>query len=115
MVERPIKKSDRQAVDSKSDVVSEVKETEGGSKERRLDDITRSSEERKTPRLFGGKIKPREEVTQSAVGFAPKQRKSCLMRGPKPTKPKPPCIQETESAPIEESEAETEQETIAEG
>ncbi len=116
MVERPIKKSDRQAVDSKSDVVSEVKETEGGSKERRLDDITRSSEERKTTPSFRGKDQAKGRGKRNQPSDSrPSNVNPALMRGPKPTKPKPPVTQETESAPIEESEAETEQETIAEG
>jgi hypothetical protein len=114
MVERPIKKSERQTVDSKSDVVKPVKQTEGRPVEGSLDEISQSSEERSTTRSFRGKDKTKGRGKRNQQSDSrPSNVNPALMRGPKPTKPKPPVIQETESETTEDSEAETAQETTA--
>jgi hypothetical protein len=100
MVERPIKKSERQTVAQASDVVEDVLETEPSRIEGSLDSITPSPEERKTIRPLQrkdktkGKGKDNQHKDERSSSVNP-----ALMRGPKPTKPKPPVIQE----PVEET------------
>ena len=141
MVERPIKKSDRQAIASNTDVTEAVKETEGQAQEASHDEISPSPSARNTPRpILGkegkdrgtdrdrdrdndrgtdrdrdrdrgrgkgrGKGNQREESRPSNVNPA-------LMRGPKPTKPKPPVLQEPEPETTEVSDTVTEEETTA--
>ena len=141
MVERPIKKSDRQAIASNTDVTEAVKETEGQAQEASHDEISPSPSARNTPRpILGkegkdrgtdrdrdrdrdndrgtdrdrdrgrgkgrGKGNQREESRPSNVNPA-------LMRGPKPTKPKPPVLQEPEPETTEASDTVTEEETTA--
>lgn len=116
MVERPIKKSERQTVAEPSDVVEEVLETEPSSSEGGLGSITQFPEERNTTRPYRAKDKTKgkgkgnqkEDSRSSPVNPA-------LMRGPKPTKPKPPVIKETQSATADDSVTEPGQETTAEG
>jgi len=102
MVERPIKKSERQPIAEPSDA-------EPSSIESSSDADTPSSEGRNTPRPFRGKDKAKgkdkgkEEGRATAVSPA-------LMRGPKPTKPKPPVVKKAES----DSEDEAEQDAVEE-
>jgi hypothetical protein len=124
MVERPIKKSERQTVDSKSDVVKPIKKTERRLDEGNSNETPPSSEERNAPRSFRGKdkTKGRGKRNQQSDG-RPSNVNPALMRGPKPPKSKPPVseepasetVEETESETIEDSDTQTEQETIAEG
>ncbi|HAA31624.1 MAG TPA: hypothetical protein DCE56_32895 [Cyanobacteria bacterium UBA8553] len=111
MVERPIKKSERQVVAPSSDVGEPAKE-KGRPIEKRLDST--NSEERSAPRSFQKKerSKGRGKGNQQESGPAPVN--PALMRGPKPTKPKPPVIQETPEATSEDSVTETPEETSSE-
>src|ERR671932_531688 len=127
MVERPIKKSERQAMASNSDVTETVKENEGQAQEASLDEISPSPSPRNTPRpILGkegkdrgtdrdrdrdkdrgrgkgrGKGNQREESRPSNVNPA-------LMRGPKPTKPKPPVVKEPDPETTEASDTVTEE------
>lgn len=97
MVERPIKKSERQTIAEPSD-------TEPSAIESSSDANTQSSEERSTPKPFRGKdkikgkAKDKEDSRSTPVNLA-------LMRGPKPTKPKPPAIKKAQSEETAEDEA----------
>lgn len=102
MVERPIKKSERQAVASNSDVGEEVQE-KGRPIEERLDSTTSASEERSAPRSFQKKDRAKGRGKKNQQESRPTNVNPALMRGPKPTKPKPPVIQETPEATIEDS------------
>ena len=137
MVERPIKKSDRQNVAASdvveeikkpdrqnvatSDVVQEVLETESSPIEGSPSSITQSSEPRKIILPVVGKDKTRgKDQTRGSRGDQKEDLRStpgnpALARGPKPTKLKPPVIKETQSETTEESVTEAEQETTAEG
>ena len=99
MVERPIKRSERQTVaDAEpSKVIEEVLETEPTAIEGSLD-VTPPPKERNIPRPSRGKD------TTKGKGKGNQQEESrsspmsaALMRGPKPTKPKPPVVKKTES------------------
>ncbi len=103
MVERPIKKSERQAITEPSDVVKQDLETEPSLIEGSLDSITQSPEERNTTRPSPRKDKTKgkgkgnqQEEDRSRLG------NPALMRGPKPTKPKPPVIKETQPETADE-------------
>ena len=133
MVERPIKKSDRQNVAASNaveeikkpehqnvaepnDAVEQVLETESSPTEGSPSPITQSSEPRKIILPVVGKDKTRgkgkgdqKEDLRSTPG------NPALARGPKPTKAKPPVIKETQSVTAEESVTEPEQETTVEG
>ena len=107
MVERPIKKSERQTVAQPSDVVEEVRETEPDTIEGSLESITTKREQPSKTRPFRGKGKGNQQEdsrSKSPVNAA-------LMRGPKPTKAKPPVIKETESQPDSDSDTEPGEET----
>lgn len=116
MVERPIKKSERQTVAQPSDFVQEVPETESRPVEGSRDSIIQSPEDESKTRPFRGRDKTKgkgkgnqqEDERSRAVNPA-------LMRGPKPTKPKPPVSKKTQEATAEDSVTEPGQETTAEG
>ena len=113
MVERPIKKSERQAITPKSNVDEEVKGQERPVEER-LDSTTSISEERSAPRSFQKKDRAKGRGKSNQQESRPSSVNPALMRGPKPTKPKPPVIQETPEATTEDSVTETPEETTAE-
>jgi hypothetical protein len=96
MVERPIKKSSRQ------DVGEEVKGKESPIEER-VDSTTSKAFQRKDRTKGRGKDN-QEDSRNSSVNPA-------LVRGKKPTRPKPPVIQEMSEPTEEDSVTETPQET----
>lgn len=100
MVERPIKKSDRQTV-------AEPSNPEPSPIESSPDTNTQPSEERSTPRPFRGKDKTKgkgkDKEDSRSTAMSP-----ALMRGPKPTKPKPPAIKKAESEGEDAAEETTE-------
>jgi hypothetical protein len=98
MVERPIKKSSRQ------DVGEEVKGKESPIEER-VDSTTSKAFQRKDRTKGRGKDN-QEDSRNSRVNPA-------LVRGKKPTRPKPPVIQEMSEPTEEDSVTETSQETTA--
>lgn len=107
MVERPIKKSERQTVDKPSDGQEEVLETESRPTE---------DEGRGTTRPVRGKEKQKGKGKgNQQEDSSSRQMNLALARGPKPTKPKPPVIKETEEANTEDSVTEPDQQTTAEG
>ena len=115
MVERPIKKSERQIAppSDAGEEIQETQETQPQVLEDNLEAITASPEKRKViPSIPGkekykgkGKGSKREEDT------ATPPMNMALMRGPKPTKPKPPVV--TASPEEIESSSETESELEA--
>lgn len=116
MVERPIKKSDRQIVAEPSDVVEEVLETEASLSEGSPDSTTQAREKRIITLPLAGKDKTKSK----GKGNKQDDERSgpanlALMRGPKPTRPKGPVIKEPQSATAEDSATEPDQETTAEG
>ncbi len=113
MVERPIKKSERQAITPNSDVGQEAKGQERPTEER-IDPTTSASGERSAPRSFQKKDRAKGRGKGNQQESRPASVNPALMRGPKPTKPKPPVIQETPETAIEDSVTETPQETTAE-
>jgi hypothetical protein len=121
MVERPIKKSERQAISESPDAAKEgaAAQTEVSvenppteaqpRKERIIDQPLRGRDKDKT------KGKDRDKGKRGGDDRPP-QVSPALMRGPKPTKPKPPVIkadsaevdesaEDSDSAPVGESEA----------
>lgn len=120
MVERPIKKSERQAVAEPNDDI-EVQETEASTAEGNQD-FTPLPEKQSAPRPLLGKDKSKakgrgKEEKESRSARPPAN--PALMRGPKPTKPKPPVVQETpevspESSVTEPLENEAEPEVTTE-
>ena len=94
MVERPIKKSERQAVAPSSDAGEQVKGKESPIEEP-PDSTSRQSFRRKDKTKGRGK-RHQQDSRPSSVNPA-------LVRGPKPTKPKPPVLLETQE-PITEDE-----------
>ncbi len=115
MVERPIKKSDRQAIAEPSDVVKEVIETEPDLIPGSLESTIQPQEERNTTRpsprkdKTKGKGKENQQEEDRSRSANP-----ALMRGPKPTKPKPPVIKDPQPEATEDSGTEPGQETTAE-
>jgi hypothetical protein len=108
MVERPIKKSERQAVAPNSDVDEQV-QGKGRPIEERLDSTTPRSFQKKDRTKGRGKGNQGDSI-KSNVNPA-------LVRGKKPTKPKPPVLEKTPEPTIEDAVAEapeTPQETTAE-
>lgn len=113
MVERPIKRSDRQAIaDAEpSKVIEEVLETEPTAIEGNLD-VTPPPKERNIPRpsrskdTTKGKGKGNQQEDSRSSPMSP-----ALMRGPKPTKPKPPVVKKTESDAEDEAGDEAEDTT----
>lgn len=107
MVERPIKKSERQAVSPDSNAGEDVQ-----GKERpiakRLDSSTGQSFQKKDRTKGRGKGN-QEEARPSNINPA-------LVRGKRPTKPKPPVLEQEPESTIETEEAipETPQETTVE-
>ena len=98
MVERPIKKSERQAVAPSSDVGEQVK-----GKERPIEeppDSTSGQSFRRQDKTKGRGKRQQQDSRPSNVNPA-------LVRGPKPTKPKPPVLLETQEPIIEEEETST--------
>ncbi len=96
MIERPIKKSDRQAVPQSNDVVEKVIKTE--SLEER--DITLPRKDHKISRKEPQE-RPEPQERQNRQDRQNRQKEEfssrtpvnpALVRGPKPTKPKPPVI-----------------------
>lgn len=115
MVERPIKKSERQIVAEPSDVVEEVLETEASLSEGSPDSTTQAREKRIITLPLAGKDKAKGKGKgnkQDDERSSPAN--PALMRGPKPTRPKGPVIK-PQSASAEDSATEPDQETTAEG
>lgn len=101
MVERPIKKSERQTV-------AEPSNTEPSAIESSSDANTQPSEERSTPRPFRGKDKTKEKGKGKQEDARSTAVNPALMRGPKPSKAKPPLIKKPESeTPEDEADQET--------
>lgn len=115
MVERPIKKSERQAIAEPSDVVKEVVETEPNLMSGSLDSTIPPPAERNTtrpsPRKDKTKGKGKDNQQQEERS---KPANPALMRGPKPTKPKPPVIKDPQPEAAEDSGTEPGQETTSE-
>ena len=105
MVERPIKKSERQTVAPKSDAGEEVKGN-GRSTEERLDSKPSRSFQKKDRKKGRGKGK-QEDSRPSSVNPA-------LVRGPKPQKPKPVVLEETPDTTGEDSVTESTEEATTE-
>jgi hypothetical protein len=138
MVEPPIKKSDKAKAEESSTspkateasqaargvTVKPVKKSERPTVESNVDDDNSSSEERRMPQRDRGRDRDRDKGRGKGRGEAKGNRNSearpsninpALMRGPKPTKPKPPVIaEETPVEMTEDSEVETEQVTTTE-
>lgn len=112
MVERPIKKSERQAVAPQSEVGEGVKEKRHPIKER-LDSTTSTPEDRSATRSLRGKDNSKRKGKSKQKDSPSSNVNPALVRGPKPTKPKPPVIQEVPSE-TEDSATEADQETITE-
>lgn len=110
MVERPIKKSERQAVTESNEVVEKTLTSEPSTIEGATDSITETPEKRNTkvlPLPTKDKTKAKEGKGR---GSQQKDEQSsrppmnaALVRGPKPTKAKPPVIQK----PQEETESDS--------
>ena len=112
MVERPIKRSDRQTLPSPGHVVEEVLGTEPSAIEDTQDPINESPKERITARPLPRKDKTNEKGRgNQQESERSRQVSPALMRGPKPTKLKPPVIKETQEVTTEESVTEPSQET----
>lgn len=109
MVERPIKKSERQ-IASPPDVVEEALETEPNLTED-SQSVTQPPEERSSPRPLPRKDKTKESKSNQQESERSRQVNPALARGPKPTKPKPPVVKTTEA----EDSVDADQETVTEG
>ncbi|NEQ20797.1 MAG: hypothetical protein F6K28_16500 [Microcoleus sp. SIO2G3] len=110
MVEKPIKRSERQTIAPKSDSGEEVKE-QGRPIEARPDSTTGRAFQKKDKDRRKGRGKGNQQESR------PTSVNPALMRGPKPTKPKPPVPEETPPETVDDTEdsaTETPQETIAE-
>ncbi len=103
MVERPIKKSERQTVAPSSDVSEQVKGKERPSEES-VDSTSRRSFQKKDRSKGKGKRNQKDS--------APTSVNPALVRGPKPIKAKPPVLEETPEETIEQTAEETTEETI---
>lgn len=101
MVERPIKKSDRQTI-------AEPSNTESSPIESNPDTNTQPSEERSTPRPFRGKDKTKGKGRDKQEDSRSTAMSPALARGPKPTKPKPPAIKKAETEGEDAAEETTE-------
>ena len=114
MVERPIKKSERQIAppSDAGEETHEIKETQPQAIEDNFEATTVSSEKRKViPSIPGkDKSKARGKGSKQEENASVSPMNMALMRGPKPTKPKPPVVttslEETESSSETESELE---------
>ena len=110
MVERPIKKSEREAMAAASHSSEEGLEAQPGTIEDIHDSNSESSVNQDVPRprpvkdRSKGKGKGRGEQKDQQSGRQPPMNPA-LMRGPKPTKPKAPVIQANVDEATEESEA----------
>lgn len=105
MVERPIKKSERQ-IAPPSDAGEETQETQPNAVEDNLEATTASPEKRKVIPSVPGKEKTKGRGKGSnREEAAPPPMNLALMRGPKPTKSKPPVVV---AAPPEEVESSSE-------
>lgn len=104
MVERPIKKSSRQAAAPNSDV-GEQTQGERRPIEERSDSTTSPSSQRKDRTKRKGKGNQGDSRI-STVNPA-------LVRGKKPTKPKPPVVEQTPEATVEDSVTPTSQDPTA--
>lgn len=110
MVERPIKKSERQ-IAPPSDAGEETQETQPNAVEDSLEATTASPEKRKVIPSVPGKEKSKGRERGSKREQEPAAPMNmALMRGPKPTKPKPPVV----TTPSEEIESSSETETSSE-
>lgn len=111
MVEKPIKKSERQVTAAKSDVGEEVKEQPHFNEER---------SDSKTGRSFQKKDRRKGKDKGNHQESRPKNVNPALVRGPRPSKAKPPVLAETPSETVEDTETtedsvtETPEETTAE-
>ena len=116
MVERPIKKSERQ-IAPPSDVVEQVPETEPSPTEGSQDSITESPQKRiiTLPPVQGkDKTKGKGRGNQQDEDRS-KFANPALMRGPKPTKSKPPLIKKSQEETETDEGTEADQEETAEG
>ncbi|MBW4665736.1 MAG: hypothetical protein KME01_16335 [Chroococcus sp. CMT-3BRIN-NPC107] len=102
MVERPIKKSERQ-VAPPSDAVEQTQEPQPTTVNESLEATTILPEKRKVLPSIPGKekAKGRGRGSNREEAAAPPPMNLALMRGPKPTKSKPPVVE----APPEEVES----------
>lgn len=105
MVERPIKKSERQAASADSNVGDEVQE-KGRPIQKPIDSTTGRSFQKKDRTKGRGKGN-QEEAKPTNINPA-------LVRGKRPTKPKPPVLEQTPEPTPEDEITETPQETTAE-
>ena len=113
MVERPIKKSERQATDKPSS------DAAGSQESAALDSGTQNSEERgrnRSSRDKGDRGKRKGRGRDQEDDRAKTPVNPALMRGPKPTQPKPPVVQSEPEAPEadENSTAEADSEVVSE-
>ncbi len=123
MVERPIKKSERQATAASNDA-EVVLEVEASPTETNQDSVTdspenQSPEKRNIPRPLPAKEK--DKGKEKGRGREKERESSrpplnpALARGPKPSKPKPPVVQATQETPAEDLEVEADAAATAEG
>ena len=109
MVERPIKKSERQ-ISSQGDVVEAAPETEPNLTEDSQVSVTQPLEERSSSRPLPRKDKTKEKTkSNQQESERSRQVNPALARGPKPTKPKLPVVKETTDAEdsVEDADGET--------
>lgn len=115
MVERPIKKSERQIAppSDAGEETQEVQEIQPQATDDNLEAITVSPEKRKVIPSIPGKEKSKAKGkgARREEGASIPPMNMALMRGPKPTKPKPPVV--TTSVDEVESSSETESELEA--
>ena len=107
MVERPIKKSERQVAppSDAGEETQEVQETQPNTVENSLEVTTALPEKRKVIPSVPGKEKSKDRGRSSkGEEVATPPMNMALMRGPKPTKPKPPVV----TTPLEEVELSSE-------
>lgn len=110
MVERPIKKSERQIAppSDAGEETQEIQDTQPQAIENNLEATAASPEKRKVIPSIPGKekSKARGKGSKREEEAAIPPMNMALMRGPKPTKPKPPVV--TTSPEEIESSSETE-------
>lgn len=116
MVERPIKKSERQAVTESNDVVDVVKEapTEATSTDEGAETPIQSS----SKRVISLPIPAKDKKKEKDRGDRRKDEQAdkppanlALMRGPKPTKPKSPVVVKASPEATDEAHATEQEET----
>lgn len=103
MVERPIKKSERQTVAPSSDVDEQVQGKERPVKE---------SGDSTSRRSFQKKDRSKGKGKRNQKDSAPSSVNPALVRGPKPTKPQPPALAQTPEETIEQAPEETAEDSV---